>query len=201
MHTRFKKKWQYLAVAACIWSGGAHAVNSIWLSPADQVIAPGTPATFTAQPGDVLQMGLYMNFDDPTLGGGVDISYDNNIVNFGTFTFDAALPPAFNRNPDDLSGEVNGIAFGDFPNGIGGQHRIGTLTFDGGVGPGSAMLTLAANDAPAGGFFSATTFDAQAVDFYGAQVNVVPELPVAWLMAAGLSALLVRQKMKGRGAG
>ena len=48
------------------------------------------------------------------------------------------------------------------------------------------MFSLAANDAPYGGFYSANTFDPQTVVFNGATVNVVPELETWAMMAAGI---------------
>jgi hypothetical protein len=145
------------------------------------------PPTTNAVVGDSVTVDLLYDFaTDPTIGGGVDLFYDDTILSFVSFTFNPAFPddPDFRRLPDVLADELNGLAFGEF-NGIGGTGVVGSFNFTV-LDAGMTTLVLAENDTPAGGFFSAVSNNAQAVDFGTASVTAVPEPQVAAMMGVGL---------------
>ena len=140
--------------------------------------------------GNTVALQLMMDFsDDATIGGGVDIFYDDSVLQFVSFVFDAGLgdDPAFRRQPDVLSGELNGLGFGDF-SGLSGPSLVGTFTFDT-LASGSANFSLAENDYPVGAFYSAATYEVQLVGFQGAAIDVsaVPVPAAAWLLFSGLA--------------
>lgn len=147
-----------------------------------------TPLTQDVNLGNQAVLKLSMDFTgDSTIGGGIDIFYDSSVLSFSSFVFDpiftASDDPTFRRAGDDMPGEVNGIAFGNF-GGLSGPSLVGTLTFDT-LAIGSAFLSMADNDTPAGGFFSITA-SPQTVIFEGASVNVVPVPGAFWLLGSGL---------------
>ena len=139
--------------------------------------------------GNTVSLQLMMDFsDDATIGGGVDVFYDDSVLQFVSFVFDAGLgdDPAFRRQPDALSGELNGLGFGEF-GGLSGPSLVGTFTFNT-LTSGSASFSLGVNDYPVGAFYSATTYELQLVDFQGAaiEVSAVPVPAAAWLLFSGL---------------
>jgi len=148
------------------------------------------PLNQNAVLGNTVSLQLMMDFsDDATMGGGVDVFFDDSVLQFISFVFDAGLgdDPDFRRQPDVFSGELNGLGFGEF-NGLSGPSLVGTFTFNT-LASGSASFSVAENDFPAGAFFSATTLAAQFVDFQGATVKVsaVPVPAAAWLLFSGLA--------------
>ena len=141
--------------------------------------------------GEQVSLQLTMDFSsDPTLGGGINVIYDSRL-SYVSFVFNAALgdDPAFRRLPDDLGGELNGLAFGHF-SGLSGPSAVGVLTFDT-IAPGAATLNMTDNITPAGGFYSAVTFGPQAVSYLGASLSVsaVPLPAAVWLMLSGLGSI------------
>jgi hypothetical protein len=162
---------------------------SIWLNPVTQTAVIGEQASFE----------LHMDFSsDPTLGGGIDIFYDSTMLQFVSFVFDASLGDdlAVRRDPDVLTGTLNGLAFGK-DTGLSGPSIVGVLTFDT-LALGTTSLSLADNISPAGGFYSAVTFDPQSVDYQGAEVTIAPvPVPAAvWLLLSGMTLIgtLVRRQ-------
>lgn len=148
--------------------------------------------------GDLVSLQLNMDFTgDPTLGGGIDILYNGSLLNFVSFTFSSVLgdDPSFRRQPDIQTNKLNGLAFGNF-GGLSGSSVIGTLLFNT-LGAGTVNLTLAENSLPAGGFFSAASFNPQVVTFTGASVNIspVPEPVSGWLFLSGLAVVMGWRKM------
>ena len=65
---------------------------------------------------------------------------------------------------------------------------MGSLSFTG-VNLGYALVTMADNDLPAGGWF-ATDGSSLVVNYGSARINVVPVPAAAWLMTGGLAMLL-----------
>lgn len=151
-----------------------------------------TPQSPSVALGDQVILQLNMDFgSDDTLGGGFDVFYNHSLISFTSFTFNSGWgdDPGYHRQPDLELDKLNGIAFGNF-GGIGGAHMVGTFVFNT-LGAGPANFTLAENDAPTGGFFSARTFGPQAVTYSGASVNVtsVPLPAAGWLLLSGLGVL------------
>ncbi len=155
-----------------------------------------TPAFQTGLVGDVVELELVMDFtDDPTLGGGIDIFYDDGLLSFASFVFSPELgdDPALRRLPDELDGELNGLAFGNI-DGLSGPSTVGTLSFTA-LGEGTSPLTMAQNEGPPpednpGPFVSASTFEPQDVVFENASVSIVPLPAALWLLLAALGTLL-----------
>ena len=176
-----------LMPALYLMSGQVQA-TTISLNPLSQNVALGN------------QVSLQLNMDfsgDPTLGGGIDILYNGSLLNFVSFTFNSVLgdDPSFRRQPDIQINKLNGLAFGNF-SGLSGPSVVGTLIFNT-LGAGTVNLTLAENSLPAGGFFSAATFNPQTVMFTGASVNIspVPEPASSWLFLSGLAVIMGWRKM------
>lgn len=148
-------------------------------------------------------MDLQMDFsDDPTVGGGLDIFYNDSLVDFVSFVPNLALgDPDFSRIPDDDGlGMLEGLAFGDF-GGLSGPASVGTLTFDT-LMPGTAVFTMGETTDPlkGGGFISAVTFSGQDPMFVGASVKIsaVPVPAAVWLFGSGLLGLVsvARRRMR-----
>ena len=175
-HVNFVK-WCVGALLLCIITS-SHAAT-ITLSPLSQNVVLGNPVS----------LQLNMDFTgDPTVGGGIDIFYDSSLLSFVSFTFDPGLgdDPGFRRQPDVLTNELNGLAFGNY-DGLEGPSTVGTLTFNT-IGTGTVWFTMADNDSPAGPFYSAVTFEQQTVDYCCASVTItaVPIPAAWWLMLSGL---------------
>lgn len=172
-----------LMAFAMMFSYGVANSASISLSPSSQNVALGDPVSFQ----------LTMDFiDDATLGGGLDLFYDDTVLQFVSFAFDSGLgdDPDLRRQPDVLPGELDALAFGNFA-GLIGPSLVGTFTFNT-LAAGSVNLTLAQNDSVAGGFYSANTYDAQSVTLNSAIVNVsaVPLPGALWLLVSGAGMLV-----------
>lgn len=165
-----------------------------WAAGAQTLTLTALPAAITE--GEAFELRLDLDFSaDPTLGGGVDLAFDANLLQYTGFVFNPALgdDPSFRRQPDVEIGRLVGLAFGNF-NGLSGPAEVGRFSFVA-LGAGIAGLNLAANVAPAGDFISLGSFSPQAVAFGSAQVQVsaVPEPAQAWLLLAGLAALRGRR--------
>lgn len=159
------------------------------------------PSDQTVEIGSQLSLELHMDFTgDPTLGGGVDVFYNDSFFDFVSFTFNPLLgdTDTSRRQPDELPGELNGLAFGN-DSGFTGPALVGTFLFNV-LGPEESLVfTLADNNVPAGGFFSADTFSPQAVTYQGASVTMINAVPVpaaAWLLGSGLGifGLMLRRR-------
>jgi hypothetical protein len=161
----------------------AHALNLISL----------TPLTQEASLGESVVVTLQMQFDESTLGGGVDLLFEESILAFVSFDFDPGLgdDPGFRLDPTSPTGGNRLVlGFGDF-NGITGSKAIGTATFDA-VGLGLANLSTAANVQPAGPFVSAASpLDLLPVEFEGGTVMVVPEPSTLGLLILGSGGLVL----------
>lgn len=176
--------------AAFYAMSGIAGAATITLMPATQTVTQGDPVTITA----------HMDFTgEATLGGGFDVFFDPSVLSFVSHTYNASLgDPLLRRNPDILTGEINGLSFGDF-GGPTGPALVVTLVFNT-LSATSTLVSLNVNGADGpdgagepGGFLSAIApFGPQAVSFTGAAVNITPvPLPAAgWLMLGGLGALV-----------
>lgn len=154
------------------------------------------PTSTSAIVGDLVTLSVVGEFGAAgTLGGGFDLFFDDSLLDFVSFEFDANLmdDPAFRRAPDVLAGELNGIAFGEF-DGYTGDVLIGAVTFLA-IGEGIVDLMLAVNEggppSNPGPFVDLQGFEILDVTTVGAQLDLQP-IPVpaaAWLLASALAAL------------
>ena len=163
--------------------GAARALNMISLTPVAQEESLGETVLVTLQ----------MQFDEATLGGGVDLLFDPSVLDFVSFEFDPGLgdDPIFRLTPSSpTDGNRLVLGFGDF-DGIGGSRAIGTVTFDA-VGVGVANLSTGPNAQPAGPFVSAASpLDLLLVDFEASAVTVVPEPSTLGLLILGSGGLVL----------
>lgn len=148
----------------------------------------------TAGIGDIITLDVLMNFtDDPTLGGGTDIFYDASVLSFQSFDFGTTTLPldvSFNRTPDELTNELEGLAFGNF-NGLTGPGVVGTLTFQAiALGDTSLSMAVTSEALKGGDFISEADYSVQLVTFGSANVNVVPVPAAVWLFGSGLLGLV-----------
>lgn len=167
----------------------AAALVAVLAAPAAQALSLTlSPPVTNTDAGQSISVTLAYDFAaDPTLGGGVDLFYNDSALQYTGFTWDAGFAddPDVRRLPDVLPGELNGLAFGEFTNGLSGPGVVGTFHFSVLQG-GTSTLVLAGSDTPAGGFFSAVTFDAQTVSYGTASVMAVPEADTWAMLLAGL---------------
>lgn len=172
----------FFSILALYMVSGQAQAATISLTPLNQNVVLGDQVT--------LQLNMDFGSDD-TLGGGFDVFYNHSLLSFSSFTFNSGLGDdhGFRRQPDFQLDKLNGIAFGNF-NGLGGSRMVGTFVFNT-LGAGHVDISLAENNAPTGGFFSAITFDPQIVTYSGALVNVtsVPVPAAGWLLLSGLGVL------------
>jgi len=179
--------------------GGAQAV-SLTLSAANSPVTVGSQAIFN----------LWMDFTgDPTLGGGVDVLFDNftngNQLSFASYTPNTALGdsalinvPAVNAAGNSLEA----ITFGDVINGLEGPSLVGTLVFNTLVA-GTYSLSLV-DSGLAGGFYSISAgappqypvYTSASVTVDPSVVGPVPEPATLWLIAGGLAGMAFRPKAK-----
>ncbi len=162
------------------------------------------PQQSTVVVGSSVSVDVFMDFSDaPTLGGGIDVFFDDSLLAFDSFSFDVAFgsETAFARAPTVSGGELDGIAFGNFA-GLSGPAVVGTIVFEA-LDIGVVDLMTALNDSVAGAFFSALTFRQQPVDFFGTSIqivaaNMVSEPYTLGLMLMGLAALGVQRRRRSR---
>jgi len=170
------------------------------MSNANAVSLSLDPSNDVAAPGDTVSFDILYDFTaDPTLGGGFDVFFDDSVLDFVSWTNTCnlgACDPGFSRDPDISAGLLSGIAFGNFGGLTAGL--LGTLVFgvDAGAAAGVTALTIADTlDNAVGPFVSAITFAVQTPEYSGAEIEIMPGMPVpepaTWmLMLGGLGALL-----------
>jgi len=135
----------------------------IWLVPSDNAVAPG--ASFTVD--------VYADFmADNTIGGGIDISYESQFVEFSGFTFSEELTGdvVFHNTPTSSFGSLVGLSFGDY-SGVTGSVKIGSFTFNA-LAEGGADINVIGNSSPYGGFYSADNYLAQAINYHGTTIGL-----------------------------
>ncbi len=182
-----------IGLAISISSVDGTQAAMVSLNAINSPLTVGSQATFE----------LWMDFTgDATLGGGVDVLFDNftnnNQLSFNSFIPEAIGDPSFVSLPAlNLTGNaLEGITFGSFE-GLEGSMLVGTLVFDTLVA-GNYSLSLMDN-LEAGGFWS-TSGASQTPDYTSASLLVnpvvaqIPTPSTAWLLLAGLTGLSFRTK-------
>ncbi len=157
---------------------------------ADLVFLEPLSAQPTYRIGEVVALDLKIDFTDgPTIGGGVDLFFDPSGLKFKSWTAELLGDATFRRSPDELSGELNGIAFGDFA-GLPLTAKVGTVEFIV-LQTGSWLVDLEANDAPAGPFYSATDSSLLSVQYADTTV-IAHQVPIPsaalWLFGSAVLA-------------
>lgn len=170
----------------------AQAANLIYLTPSTQDAYVGLGS---------VTLELFMDFDDQTVGGGIDLAFSGPIA-YGAFTpsdwfTGSALDPAFSGFGTELADNDVEIHLGNFA-GFGGLHKLGDLQVDlsGGIGPGEIILSL---NSTFGAFFPTDGFEPLEVGLGGATINAVAAVPLpagAWLLLTGLGGLALRRRRR-----
>lgn len=126
-------------------------------------------------PGEQVTVEIIGDFaGDATFGGGIDVAFDPDALEFVSYVAGPVGLLTYRRDPDVSAALLSGLAFGDFI-GIGiDSAMIGTLVFEVPTGSagGNTDISLSASAGVAGPFASALTFELQPIVFANATVNV-----------------------------
>lgn len=186
-----------VAFAFCMTVSAAQA-GSVSLDPTSQNIAPG----------DTFFLDVVWDFaGDPTLGGGWDVTFDDTLLNFGSYVWDPVTDAWFSRqdpafSTDGTTGLLFNFGAGDFDGQAGsGPLTVGRLTFTQApsvVPPDSTIISIGPTTGSAGPFVSATTFVAYdpQPDFISANVNIVPIPGSILLLGSGVLGLVGLSRRK-----
>jgi len=192
-----RKNWLvcWLAALACVSVSVAHA-NIVYLEP----------SSVTVNPGDGVQFELWMDFSDPVVTGGVDVTYTG--LDYGGFTWNTAAGLPWDdlwgvKALNELLGETE-VRVGNFFNAFSGNLLLGIFDFT--LSPDATMgeVALMAPADPSGNLLLGQQWTAKdyktivPVDFSGgAQVfAAVPEPATFWLMFIGLGAMVAIGAMR-----
>ncbi|HIF91879.1 MAG: PEP-CTERM sorting domain-containing protein [Myxococcales bacterium] len=151
-------------------STSANAVNRIDFDPASQSLAVGSELT----------LNIIMNFDEVTVGGGLEVTYSSGLT-FQSFDFDPTFTANFALSGPDpgSTAEALDISFGWLIfTGIGGEtgtHTVGQLVFQAN-GPGLVQIVMAEeSNGNAGAYYGPANLNSPMnVEFGSATINVVP---------------------------
>jgi len=156
----------------------------------------------SANVGETFSLDVIADFtSDPTLGGGLDIFYDETVLSFQSFSFASSstlvTDPGFNRLPDVLSNELEGLAFGNFA-GVSTAGIVGTLSFTA-IAAGNFDMILAVTDnaLKGGSFISAIDFTSVITPDLGisrVEVSAVPLPAAVWLFGSSILGLVVARR-------
>ena len=153
-----------LLILLLVVANGAQAADGA--TPTVALVA--TSSTVTTGANVLVDIAIDFH-NQPTLGGGTDIAFDPQRLQFVSFTFDPSLvdEPLLRRQPQVLSGLLKGLSFGSpSAGGLSGPLLIGRITFQA-IGTGQATIAVSGNGQPVGGFVSATSFAVQPVNYVG----------------------------------
>lgn len=129
--------------------------------------------------GGQLTLQIVGDFDgDATLGGGMDLSFEEGDLDFVSFTPSGIGVEEYSRDPDVDAGALAGFAFGDF-NGIGANGiLLGTIVFDvpEDANQGASNISITVSAGVAGPFASAKSFTRQQIEFSDATVTITDTL-------------------------
>jgi hypothetical protein len=119
-------------VAACIVIGTAGRVNA-----ANLLAVTDQEDPVLVLLAEAFTLTLTMAFDDTMIGGGVDITFDHDILRLDSITFDPQLPDeaTFRCPTTGAPGSIpcpsdpDFVAWGNFASGITGIHGVTVLGF------------------------------------------------------------------------
>ena len=156
-------------------------------------IVPTTPID-AVLPGDIVSFDIVLDFsDEPTLGGGLDVTFDEDFLALVSFTDTVILgDPAFGRPPDYIpgSGRLESWGVADF-NGISGG-LMGQVSFQLIAIPyAGTTISLVPYSGAGVSWPSAVDFVTILEPTYGS-VTIGAPIPVpatVWFMLSGLGAL------------
>lgn len=142
--------------------------------------------------GDTVSFSVVVDFSDvATDGGGFLINYDAGFLGDATFTYSSGLPGSIDVSNWDPYLQTGSVEVGfDANDGFGGIATLGTMSFSV-LTTGSSNIVLT-DTAPAWRFIDTNHVNFIDVNYSGATVNAISEVPVPaalWLMASGLSFL------------
>jgi hypothetical protein len=155
-----------------------------------------TPNSTSALIGQLISLDINMDFRDaPTLGGGIDVTFNPALLRFDGFVAAPLGDPSLANAPTLVApGVLSSLGFADF-GGLTGPALVGTLTFAA-LALGNATISLAADVGGAyGPFFSFPGGIQQVVSFAGTTVDIaavtvpIPASLPLLLSAVGVSLL------------
>ena len=174
-----------LVAGLALAAAPAQAVNMITMQ---------TSAT-TVNLGDTFTVQIGFDFDDPTFGGGIDLSFDTDAFEIVSFEFDDEIDtdPAFSVRPGEVAAAPRLLAFGNF-NPIDGTRKVGNLVLRALLPAVQKLISGEVNDRPAGPFIGEEGGPLE-VAILGTEVTVIPEPGTLVLLGAGLAGLgIVRRR-------
>jgi hypothetical protein len=162
------------------------------------------PVSATGPAGGQVAFSLVANFGStPTIGGGVDFSWNSSVLTFKSFDFDPGFTirdTSFDRK-DLQTSSLFSVVFGNFGGlSLPADTKIGLVTFNLVGSPGSSSSIALSDSNRWAGFFT-DAGSAINVSYTGATANVAPiPIPAAvWLLVSGLAGLAgVARRSKAR---
>ena len=150
-------------------------------------LIPTTPVlNLTA--GDVVSFDITLDFAaDPTLGGGLDLMFDESQLQLISFTDQPFIGmPEFYRAPDYVpgSGLLEGWAVGSFSSLS--EGLVASVSFEVKDGATTTVVELGPTNSIAGPWISAGSFFTQDPDYGAVTVSTVPLPAGIWLLLSGL---------------
>ncbi len=152
-------------------------------------LIPVTPV-LDLTPGDIVTFDITLDFtEDPTLGGGLDLTFDESQLQLIGFTDEPFIGmPEFYRAPDYVpgSGLLEGWAVGSF-NSL-STGLVASVSFEVQIGATTTVVALGPTNSIAGPWFSASDFFCcQDPDYGAVTVSTVPLPAGIWLLFSGLA--------------
>lgn len=151
------------------------------------------PSSLTVNLGNVFSMDIIAEgFTTTTEGGGLNLSFDQSIVNVNSVSLDATVWEFFTTTGivNNGTGTVSDMIFASFA-GRTGNFDIGTVFFTA-IGPGTSNLGLTSsllNPFAGGG-------EVIPVTFTNGSVSVVPLPAALWFLLSGMGTLWLAAKRR-----